>query len=291
MYNSSVTKKKRKRRPVHKRKVSKKRIRQITICLIVLAMIVIPLSVWLIIRSYHEREETPVEGTLVKNDYDWSRLKQDGSFMSYKDDNYTSLQGIDVSDHQKWINWKKVRDAGIDFVFIRCGYRGYTTGDIRRDSYFTYNITEAKKQGLQIGVYFFSQAVTVDEAREEAEYTINQIRDYDIDLPVVFDMEEAGQGSGRVDSLSKEVWTQNAVTFCHIIRNAGYTPMVYNSTNLFEKLYNINYLQEFDTWVAEYDADYPSYPYTFSIWQYSSTGTVDGIEGGTDMDIMFVKKD
>lgn len=242
-------------------------------------------------RKHQETiEETPVKSTMKFNDYDWTKLKINGSKAVYVDDTYTSEQGIDVSDHQKWINWQKVKEDGIDFAFIRCGYRGYTTGDIHQDSYFVNNITEAKKYGIKVGVYFFSQATTVDEAREEADFTLNAIKNYDLDLPVVFDIEQAGNGKGRVDKLSREVWTQNAVTFCHIIKNQGYTPMVYNSTNLFEKLFVPEYLQEFDTWIAQYDVSHPTYPYTFSIWQYSSTGKVNGIDVNTDMDIRFVKK-
>lgn len=231
-----------------------------------------------------------MKSTMKLNDYNWTDLSSDNGRFSYSDDNYTSELGIDVSDHQKWINWKKVKNDGIDFAFIRCGYRGYSNGQIRKDSYFENNIREARKYGIKVGVYFFSQATTVDEAREEAEFTLKQIRNYDLDLPVAFDMEQAGNGKGRVDHLSREVWTQSAVTFCHMIENHGYKPMIYNSTNLFEKLFVPEYLQEFDTWVAQYDVSYPTYPYTFSVWQYSSTGKVDGIDVNTDMDIRFVAK-
>ena len=247
-----------------------------------------------LVSSYQKHqetiEETPVKSEMKKNDYDWTKLKINGSKAVYSDKNYSSQQGIDVSDHQKWINWKKVKNDGIKFAFIRVGYRGYSTGDLKQDAYFENNIREAKKNGIKVGVYFFSQATTVDEAREEAEFTLKRIRDYDLDLPVVFDMEEAGNGKGRVDQLSREVWTQNAVTFCHIMERHGYDAMVYNSTNLFEKLFVPEYLQEFGIWIAQYDVSYPTYPYTFSIWQYSSTGKVDGIEGNVDMDIRFVKK-
>ena len=248
-----------------------------------------------IVSSYREHqetiEETPVKSEMKKNSYDWTKLKISGSKATYSDDTYSSQQGIDVSDHQKWINWNKVKKDGIDFAFIRCGYRGYSKGNIRQDAYFENNIREAKKNGIKVGVYFYSQATTVEEAREEAEFTLKLIRNYDLDLPVVFDMEQSLEGNGRVDKLSREIWTQNAVTFCHILENHGYTPMVYNSTNLFEKLFVPEYLQEFDTWIAQYDVGYPTYPYAFSVWQYSSTGKVNGIDGNVDMDIRFVKKE
>lgn len=243
------------------------------------------------VKARREQEETPVKSMMKQNDYNWDALTADGSFMSYEDDNYTSMQGIDVSAHQEYIDWTKVKEAGIEFVYIRVGYRGYQTGIIHKDDTFDYNIQSAIENGIKVGVYFFSQAVNVDEAREEAEFVIQQIKDYQIDLPVSYDIEEAGGGSGRVDDLSKEVWTQNAVTFLHVIQNAGYEAMNYNSANLFDTLFNTEYLQEFDTWVAHYDVSYPSYEYEFLIWQYSCNGEVDGIDGsGTDMDIMFVKK-
>lgn len=241
-------------------------------------------------QQIRRQEETPIESNLVRNTYDYSKLQRNGSFLSYEDDTYTSMQGIDVSSHQEYIDWQKVKNAGIEFAYIRVGYRGYETGEIHKDIYFEYNIQSAKKYGIQVGVYFFSQAINVEEAREEAEFTLNAIQDYEIDLPVSYDIEEAGEGSGRVDQLSKEVWTQNAVTFLHVIGNAGYQTMNYNSAELLDMYFNLEYMQEFETWVAHYDTDSPSYPYTFLIWQYTSNGKVDGIDGGTDMDIMFVKK-
>lgn len=259
----------------------------------IMIVIVSSLSIILFIniRNLHKQEETPVKSNMVENTYDWKNLKEDGDLMSYEDDRYTSMQGIDVSAHQGTIDWAKVKEAGIEFAYIRVGYRGYETGIIHKDEYFDSNIRSAKENGIKVGVYFFSQAVDVDEAREEAEFTIKQIKDYEIDLPVAYDIEEAGEGNGRVDDLSSEIWTQNAVTFLHVIENAGYEGMNYNSTDLFDTLFENEYLQEFDTWVAHYDVSHPYYEYTFLIWQYSCEGKIDGIEGkDTDMDIMFVEK-
>ncbi len=280
-----------KRRRKKKRKINKK---NMMIFMIVVCMIFFCFSsfLYLINQRRREQEETPIESNLIQNTYLWNNLKKDGSFMSYEDDTYTSLQGVDVSSHQEWIDWEKVKNAGIDFAYLRVGYRGWQTGEIHKDAYFDYNIQACQKYGIKVGVYFFSQATSVEEAREEAEFTLQQIKSYTIDLPVCFDIEQAGEGEGRVDNLSQEVWTQNAVTFLHIIQNAGYQTMNYNSTNLFDKYFLLEYMQEFDTWIAQYDVDYPTYPYTFSIWQYTDSGTVDGIDGNsTDMDIMFVKKE
>lgn len=239
----------------------------------------------------HEQEQRMVETPYYSNSYDWSNLVWDGDFVTYEDDQYYSVQGIDVSSHQEVIDWDQVRASGVEFAMIRCGYRGYQYGYINKDLYFDRNMQEAKRVGIKVGVYFYSQAIDPEEAREEADFTLSQIKNYELDLPVVFDMEESETGeNGRILSLSKEEKTECAVTFLHRIQNAGYTPMVYNSTMLFDELFITEYLQEFETWVAEYGS-YPRYPYVFSMWQYTSQGTVPGIEGGTDMDIMFIPKE
>lgn len=242
-------------------------------------------------QETRQAEATATSMPYVEHDYDFSRLKWNGSFVSYEDENYTSLQGIDVSMHQEEIDWEKVKEQGIDFAFIRCGYRGYMYGDVWEDPYFHDNMLGAIRNDIQIGVYFFSQAITVEEAREEADFVIRMLRNYTIDLPVVFDMENAVDGHpARINEADRFDRTVAAVTFLHHLQNAGYDVMVYNSSQLFDVIFMAEYLQEFDIWVADYNA-WPQYPYRFSIWQYTSEGTVDGIEGGTDMDIMFVPKE
>ncbi len=240
--------------------------------------------------AVHEEEERMIETPFYTNTYDWDRLEWDGWFVSYEDDNYYSMQGIDVSSHQEWIDWDAVKNAGVEFAMIRCGYRGYETGRINKDPYFDRNVQEAQRLGILVGVYFYSQAISPEEAREEADFTLRQIEGYTLDLPVVFDMEESDTGeNGRILSLTREEKTECAVTFLHRVQNAGYEGMVYNSTMLFDELFITDYLQEFDTWVAEY-GPYPRYPYEFSMWQYTSSGEVPGVDGDTDMDIIFIAK-
>ena len=236
-------------------------------------------------------ESVTVSTPFTEHDYDFSNLVWNGSFVSYEDENYTSKQGIDVSMHQEEIDWDAVKADGIDFAFIRCGYRGYLYGDVWEDPYFHENMMGAIRNNIDIGVYFFSQAITVEEAREEADFVINILKKYKIDLPVVFDMEEYIDGNaGRVTEVGRFERTEAAVTFLHHIQNAGYDAMIYNSSLLFDRIFMNEYLQEFDYWVADYNYA-PQYPYHFSIWQYTSQGSVNGIEGGTDMDIMFVPKE
>ena len=242
-------------------------------------------------REIQEAETQTVSSAFVEHDYDFSNLVWNGSFVSYEDENYTSRQGIDVSMHQEEIDWAAVKAQGIDFAYIRCGYRGYMYGDVWEDPWFHQNMMGAIENNIDIGVYFFSQAMTVEEAREEADFVIRMLRGYIIDLPVVFDMEDSVDGHpARITEVSRFDRTVAAVTFLHHMQNAGYDVMVYNSSLLFDKIFMAEYLQEFDIWVADYNS-IPQYPYKFRIWQYTSEGTVDGIEGGTDMDIMFVPKE
>lgn len=234
----------------------------------------------------------PSRSPLQTHDYNWDNLTKKKHFMSYEDDNYTSMQGIDVSSHQEEIDWALVKKAGIEFAFIRAGYRGTTEGRIHDDEYFDVNMKGAAENGIPAGVYFFSQALTEEEALEEADYTLDRIRDYDIAFPVVFDMEEPEyeQEVSRAASLSREEKTQIASVFLYRIRSAGYEAMIYDSTMLFEEHYDIAELQDYRFWVAEYGRN-PRYEYTFEIWQYSESGKVKGIKEPVDMDIWFIKKD
>ena len=230
-----------------------------------------------------------VERTRELHDYDWSNLETDGVFASYSDDRYTSLQGIDVSEHQAEIDWKKVKEAGIDFAFIRTGYRGTESGRCTEDRWFRTNMEEASAAGIDIGVYFFSQAVTEEEAVEEADYVADQIKGYDVTYPVVFDMEHPETGTDRILNLSREEKTRIAAAFMNRVQWAGYTPMLYNSTGLLDVFFEMELLTDYPVWAAEYGS-LPHYPYVFEIWQYTSTGRVDGIRGNVDMDIRFVEK-
>ena len=236
-------------------------------------------------------EEIKIEYPLDLHDYDFSRLRFEDSFACYEDEKYTSKVGIDVSVHQKEIDWAKVKEAGIEFAFIRVGYRGYTEGIMHDDDYFEANIKGAKENGIPVGIYYFSQAVTLEEAAEEAQYVIEHLEGYEIDLPVVFDMEEPDNGDhGRTMELSRQQQTDIALEFLALVERAGYTPMIYDSALLYERDYDLQYLQGYRFWVADYSSR-PKYPYVFDIWQYSSSGHVDGVEGRCDMDLMLIEKD
>ena len=207
--------------------------------------------------------------------------------ITYSGEGYTCMTGIDVSEHQYDIDWQKVAADGIDFAIIRTGYRGYTSGGLYEDKYFRQNMEGALNAGLKVGVYFFSQATSRREAHEEAAYVLEQIRDYDVTLPVVFDMEILG-ADYRTYSMSRRTLYGVTRAFCEDIREAGYEPMIYMTQYLGYQKYTLRELTDYGFWFAEYYVDYPSFVYDIDIWQYSDTGSVAGVNGNVDMDIFLI---
>ena len=169
---------------------------------------------------------------------------------------------------------------------IRVGYRGYSQGAIQPDTNFQKNMEGALKAGLDVGVYFFSQATTVREAEEEADYVLEAIRNYPVTYPVVFDWEFIDGQTARTDEMEGEHMTECAKTFCELVQAAGYTPMVYFNQEQGYLYYQLDQLDEFPFWLAEYD-EKPDFFYDFDIWQYTHTGTVPGIEGNVDLNLAF----
>ena len=195
--------------------------------------------------------------------------------------------GIDVSKYQPTVDWKKVKNAGINFVMIRCGYRGYGSGVLVEDSMYKSHITGAKAAGLRVGVYFFSQAINEAEAVEEASMAVALAKKYGINMPIAIDSEYAAGGSGRADKLSKAERTAVTKAFCDTVKSAGYTPMVYASKSWFSDHLNMSQLSGYRIWVAHY-AEKCGYKGTYHIWQNTDKGKVDGIPGYVDMNIGFI---
>lgn len=194
--------------------------------------------------------------------------------------------GIDVSYYQGDIDWEKVRAAGIEFVIIRVGYRGYEGGIIQADSRFEEYIDGATAAGLDAGVYFFSQAVNEAEAVEEAEFVLDMISGKKITYPVVYDWENIGTDPARTDEVSAEMLNACAKSFCDRIRDAGYTPMIYSNKRQAYLKYDLRELSDYDFWLAEFN-EFAEYYYKFDIWQYTYEATVDGIETNVDLNICF----
>lgn len=192
--------------------------------------------------------------------------------------------GVDVSYWQGEINWPLVKAAGMEFAMIRLGWRGSTEGNIGEDSTAAANYRGAKDAGMQVGGYFFSQAVTAEEAVEEAEFVLEMIKDWKMDMPIVFDWEDAG--GTRPIGMDPRTLTDCAKAFCETIENAGYEAMVYTNWNqAFYDLY-LEELSEYGLWLAMYEAEM-EFPYKIDMWQYSCTGSVPGVEGPVDLNIYF----
>lgn len=211
---------------------------------------------------------------------------RNGRKFYVEDSKITSLLGVDVSVHQDNIDWTKVKESGIDFAMVRLGYRGYGTGEAQLDENYAENIQGARDAGLDAGVYFFSQAITAEEAVEEANLVIESLDGLDVNYPVVYDWEIIYDDTARTDNISVDVLTDCCVAFCETIKNAGYTPMIYQNkrTSIFKL--DLNRLNDYDFWLAEYNTE-PTYYYDFDMWQYTSTGRVSGIEGDVDLNISF----
>ena len=168
---------------------------------------------------------------------------------------------------------------------LRLGYRGYGTGKIVTDAYFETNLQGALENGIEVGVYFFSQAINEAEAVEEAQYCIDHLRDYHITYPIVFDWEPYDSSlDPRTEGLSDEMLTKCAVAFCEAVEDAGYESMVYSNLTYFYLHYDLSQLVGFPLWLAQYN-ETPTFYYHFDMWQYSSTGSVPGIEGNVDLDL------
>lgn len=228
-------------------------------------------------RYYFDKNGNPVTGTQVIQGMQYT-FNSDGSLVT------GSVMGIDVSKHNGNIDWNAVKNSGVDFVIIRCGYRGSATGVLVEDPKFKSNIQGATAAGLKVGIYFFSQAVNEVEAVEEASMTVSLIRNYKITYPVFLDVEAA---NGRADGLNSAARTQVIKAYCETIRNSGYTAGVYaNKTWLSSKM-NVSSLGSYRIWLAQY-ASAPTYSGRYEMWQYSSTGRISGISGNVDLNISYL---
>ena len=194
--------------------------------------------------------------------------------------------GIDVSKWNKEIDWEKVKAAGVDFAIIRCAYRGSSTGALVEDPYFKKNIEGATKAGIQVGVYFFTQAVNVTEAMEEASIAVSLVKDYPIAYPIFIDTEGAG-ANARAANLDVETRTEVCRTFCETVEAAGYNAGVYASKNWLNKNLDTEKLSNYYTWLAEYKGE-ATYEGNYDFWQYTSSGKVDGIDGRVDLNVGYV---
>ena len=220
--------------------------------------------------------------------YDLTQLEYEAPIYRYREHNQvTSRFGIDVSSHQPEIDWAAVKEAGVEFVFIRAGFRGYETGKIVLDECFDQHMQGAIDAGLEVGVYFFSQAVTPAEAAEEAALTLSMLEGYDVTYPVVFDWEVIHSDDYvRTQNVSMSNLTDCTIAFCDAVRDAGYTPMYYQNKETTLRKLDLELLTDYGFWLAEYD-DLPTHPYHYDIRQYTDRGRIPGIEGRVDLNVCF----
>lgn len=230
----------------------------------------------------------PISDTLARHPYSLANLihTDEGFLEYYENGELISHKGIDVSRYQERIDWAKVAKEDVEYAFIRLGIRGYTEGEIVEDDTFQYNINGALNNGIAAGVYFFTQAVSVEEAQEEARFVLDALEPYAITYPVVLDVEAVASKNARTAELTKEERTQYCIAFCEMIKQAGYTPMIYGNLKTFMLMLDLEQLEEYDKWFAYYDTAF-YFPYQFKVWQYTDTGSIAGIKGDVDINISF----
>ncbi len=230
---------------------------------------------------------TELDG-VPKNTLNNDNFTADSTFKYYSENGKAaSLEGIDISSYSGDINWEKVKNSGVDFVIIRIGGRGYgKEGTLYTDDRALEYIEGAHNAGLKVGGYFFSQAINVEEAVEEADYVKSILGDIKLEFPVAYDWEIIKDEDARTDNVSAAEATNCARAFCDRIIEHGYKTMLYSPSRELYFKYDLSRLADIDIWYCEY-SDVPTFYYQFSMWQYSSTGRVDGIDADVDMNICF----
>ena len=262
-----------------KRKIKYK---NLSIMIILLMIIIILITILLNKSKYQITSHNNIDNIPLHH-YDIELLQNDNGLLSYPN----ATLGIDVSSHQGNIDFEKVKNDGIDFVFIRIGYRGYQSGNISLDEKFEENIINAKKAGLKVGVYFFSQAINEKEAIDEANFVLKHLKKYQLDLPIAYDLEKIDYDDNyRTKDLTAIEKSNIALAFCGRIEHQDQNVIIYTNPDLAYNHYDINALYNYDIWLANYIPQF-NYPYDFKYWQFSEHGKVYGIDIDVDLNLMF----
>lgn len=241
-----------------------------------------------IIHDDGTSEWVDINPYLDLNTYNFANLVYRSPLMMYYENNTRiSYVGVDLSKLQDYVDFNELKRAGVDYVMLRLGQRGYQTGEISMDEYFYENLRRASEADLDVGVYFFSQAITEEEALEEAEYVISALSENEIQYPVVFYMEPVSGMECRIDDLEKMERTNIALTFMERIEEAGYIPMIYGDKEWLIQNLSLGSMIGYDIWYAE-ESDLPDFPYEFAMWQYTTSGRINGISGNANLSICFV---
>lgn len=221
------------------------------------------------------------------NPFDHLDFQYEGRYLKLRDGE--SVTGIDVSSWQKLIDWEQVKASGVEFAMIRLGYRGYEKGTLSMDNYAIANLNGAIDAGLDVGVYFFSQALTPEEAEEEAYFVVEQLEPFaeHITMPVVYDWEHVSDEDARsADMRDPDILTDCTLAFLQTVEAAGYRPMVYFNRTQSWKYLNLEELKDYEFWLAAY-TQRMDFAYKIKMWQYTNTGRVPGVEGDCDINIYF----
>lgn len=227
---------------------------------------------------------------LAKNTYDFTKMEEKAGLKRYMENGKKiSYVGVDLSKQNGDVNFASVKAAGVDYVMIRLGGRGYSSGQITLDENFKKNMDGAVEAGLDIGVYFYSQAISQEEAAQEAAFIIQNLAPYQaqVKYPVALDMEFVANDEARIDGLSKEDKTAIAAAFLEGVKGAGYVPMIYGDKEWLLKEIDLTKLQEYDVWLAQ-EEELPDYPYEYTMWQYATDGVLNGVTGDANLNICFV---
>ncbi|MBR4734077.1 MAG: glycoside hydrolase family 25 protein [Lachnospiraceae bacterium] len=243
----------------------------------------------LVVASGGQYHFVPINDKLAKNDYAMENLvvTGDGEIQYVQGGNVVSYKGIDVSKFQGTIDWPKVAADGVTFAYVRVGYRGYgEAGKLVEDPSARDNLKGANDAGIKTGVYFYTQAITEAEAKEEVNMLLGIIKPYRIDCPVVIDVERVANSSARMNKLDKKTRTKIVKAFCEAVKTGGYRPMIYCNLEMAAVMLDIAELEEYDKWFAFYTPEF-YYPYAYRVWQYSDKGKVQGIAGDVDMNVAF----
>ncbi len=227
---------------------------------------------------------TPIAGLPV-NPFARSDFAQSTSGTVYTGGAYTAYQGVDVSEWQGEIQWQEA-ESGLDFAVLRCGFRRYGSGNLEQDALFEANYSGAGEAGLRRGVYFFSQAISPEEARAEAAYVLEMLGGRALELPVFYDWETVADEEGRANGLDGETVTACAAAFCQAIQAGGYEAGVYFNLQMGYHTYGLEQVQAYTWWLAE-PGSLPTFYYETQLWQYDHQGTVPGIAGGVDRNLLF----
>jgi len=242
----------------------------------------------MVVNTDGTEEWVNISPFITKNKYDVNGFESKDSLMKYYDDGKCiSYMGVYISKDTGEVDFNKLKKAGVQFVMIQAGTRGYGTGQIKLDDMFLDNLQGATEAGLDIGVTFFSQATTNEEALEEANLVYENIQDFQITYPIAFDMERISGDVARTDRLTREEKSNLALCFLDALKNVGYKGIIYGDKEWLMKEINLSTVGAYDIWLSQ-EGTKPDYPYKYSIWQYTQRGTIDGIKGDANLNVCLI---